>query len=137
MVGALFAVLVIGVGLGLLERLMLPGRHGLLKVLWRDLTLLPRMAIGAVPGRLGFARILMRDVELRWETGASLIGAYGGYFVGRAFDHTTGGPPSVLRWTLCIVGAAIFGAIAMASGVIERTAITRQLGIHRTHESVR
>jgi hypothetical protein len=113
-----------------LGRFVLPGRHGLIRVVMRDLKLLPRILIGRVPGRVGVAKILLRDVELRWAMLASLIGAYAGYFAGRSYEMNAYDATADMRWLLSIGGAIALMLLAMAIDVMHRTAPTRRLGIH-------
>lgn len=117
MAGALLAVLVIGVAAGLVGRLFMPGRHGLLNLLRRDLTLAPRL--------------LLRDIETRWEVSAGLIGALLGYALGRIADSQSPFGPSPARWVLAVLGAAVLVLISIVSEVLERQRPTRRLGLHR------
>lgn len=116
MTGAL-AVLVIGTILGLLGRLAMPGRHGLVRVALRDAKLAPRL--------------LVRDIETRWEVGAGIIGGCVGYALGLLYDAQTQLGTTPMRWTLCVLVALVFVAISIASGVIERSDVTRRVGVHR------
>jgi hypothetical protein len=117
----------IGVGLGLVGRFLMPGRHGLIKVVARDLRLLPRIAVGTVPGRVGVARVIGRDVPLRWAVGSGVAGAYAGYFAAEA-----SAPASSLRWLATVAGAVVTLIVVMSVGAWRRTSVTRQLGIHGT-----
>ena len=115
-IGALVVVLCIGSGLGLLGRFVMPGRHGLIRVLFRDTRLAPRL--------------LARDDEVWWELGAGVVGALGGYVAGRCYDGYSLMGATPLRWYLAIVGALVLVGIAIVSGVIERSRWARQLGMH-------
>jgi hypothetical protein len=117
MAGVALAVLAIALVVGFLGRLVMPGRHGLLSLMLRDVRFV--------------RRFVMDDVELRWEMGASLLGTVVGFLAGRAFDAfaaTTSSAPAVVA----VVGSVLFTAIAVVSGVIERSRFTRKLGIHRS-----
>ncbi|HUR78669.1 MAG TPA: hypothetical protein VMZ22_12035 [Acidimicrobiales bacterium] len=117
MAGALLAVLTIGVVIGLIGRLTLPGRHGLAYVLRRD----PRHA----------PRLLSHDAEARWEVTAGLMGALGGYIIGRLADAQAAFGPSPTRWVLSVIGAVVLVSISVASEMIERSRYTRRIGMHR------
>lgn len=117
MAGALLAVLAIGFVAGLVGRLVLPGRHGLVHLLRRDPKLAPRL--------------FTHDVETRWEVSAGLIGALGGYLVGRIADAANPFGPTPLRWILCVAGAIVLVIISIASEMIERSRYTRRVGMHR------
>ena len=117
MAGALLAVLVIGVGTGLVGRLLMPGRHGLAFVLRRD----PKVA----------PRLLIRDIETRWEVSAGLFGALGGYLVGRLIDAQSPFGASPARWYLAVLGAVVITTISIVSEMIERSRISRRAGMHR------
>ena len=117
MVGGFLVVLGLGAAVGLLGRLVMPGRHGLLLVALRDPKLLPRL--------------LKRDDEVRWEVSAGVLGATMAYLVARALVSAAQSGPSPARWWMAILGAAVVVGIAVASGVIERSKPTRRLGTHR------
>jgi uncharacterized membrane protein YeaQ/YmgE (transglycosylase-associated protein family) len=117
MAGALLAVLVIGVVAGLVGRLFMPGRHGLVNLLRRDLKLAPRL--------------LVRDIETRWEVAAGAFGALGGYMLGRIADAQSPFGPSPARWVLAVVGACVLVLISIASEILERQRPTRRLGMRR------
>ncbi|HVT76750.1 MAG TPA: hypothetical protein VHD87_06940 [Acidimicrobiales bacterium] len=115
MIAALVLVLCVGAAVGFVGRLVVPGRHGLLRVLFRDTRLAPRLVAA--------------DDEVWWEVGAGALGAVGGYIAGRLYDGYTLLGPSTMRWYLAVVGAAVMVGIAIASGVIERKRWTRRLGL--------
>src|SRR5688500_18611699 len=112
MAGALLFELLVGVSVGLVGRLLMPGRHGLVHVMWRD----PRLA----------PRLWTHDTETRWEVGAGILGGVGGYVVGRLFDAQAALGATPVRWILCVVGAFVLVGISVASGVIERSRYTRR-----------
>jgi hypothetical protein len=116
MIGALVVVLCIGSGIGLLGRFVMPGRHGLVRVLLRDTRLAPRL--------------LAHDDEVWWEVGGGVLGALGGYVVGRWYDGYSLLGSTPLRWYLAVIGALVLVGIAIVSGVIERSRWTRELGLH-------
>ena len=115
-IGALVVVLCIGSGLGLLGRFVMPGRHGLVRVLFRDTRLAPRL--------------LARDDEVWWEIGGGVFGALGGYVAGRWYDGYSLMGTTPLRWYLSVIGALVLVGIAIVSGVIERSRWARRLGMH-------
>ena len=118
MLGAFLAVLAIGAVLGLLGRMVVPGRHGLMLVVRRN----PRLA----------PRFLLRDPEARWELGAGWLGGLMGYFLGRAYDAQLPFGPTPVRWYLAVMGSLVIVGISIAAGVIERSKTTRRLGMrHR------
>jgi hypothetical protein len=115
-IGALVVVLCIGSGIGLLGRFVVPGRHGLVRVLFRD----TRLA----------SRLLRHDDEVWWEVGAGVLGALAGYVAGRLYDGYSLLGATPLRWYLAVVGSLVLVGIAILSGVIERSRWTRRLGMH-------
>ena len=117
MLGALLSILIIGAVLGTLGRMVVPGRHGIVLVVRRN----PRLA----------PRFLIRDPEARWELGAGWLGGVMGYFLGIAYDAQVGLGASPARWYLAIIGSAVIVGISVASGVIERSKMTRRMGMHR------
>jgi hypothetical protein len=114
MAGVILAVLVTAFTVGFVGRLVMPGRHGLMRLMWSD----PRLV----------RRFVVRDVELRWETGAGLLGATAGYTAGRVFDAWAGSTTET-RWVLLVVLSVVFTGISIASGVIENSRFTREMGI--------
>ena len=114
MAGALLAVLVIGVAIGLVGRLLMPGRHGLAFVLRRDPKLAPRL--------------FMHDIETRWEVSAGVFGAMLGYVIGRFLDAQSPFGASPARWVLAVLGAVVITGISIASEVIERGRVSRRTG---------
>ncbi|MEY2426544.1 MAG: hypothetical protein QOI61_2116 [Actinomycetota bacterium] len=117
MVGGFVVVLGLGAAVGMIGRLVMPGRHGLLLVALRDPKLLPRL--------------LKHDGEIRWEVTAGVLGASVAYLVGRAYDSAANVGPSPTRWWLSAIGATVVVGIAVVSGVIERLEPTRRLGTRR------
>jgi len=125
MIGSMFAVLGVGIGIGLLLRFVVPGRHGLVKVVVRDIKLLPRMLAGSVPGRIGIFKILGRDVDLRSTLWLAVAGTYGGFFAGRHYYSMYS-----MRWVLGIAGAIVLDVLYMIVSRLVHSAKTRRLGIH-------
>jgi hypothetical protein len=115
-IGALLVVLCVGSGIGLLGRFVVPGRHGLMRVLVRDTRLAPRL--------------LAHDDEVGWEVGGGVLGALAGYVAGRWYDGYSLLGTTPLRWYLAVVGALVLVGIAVASGVIERKRWTRRMHLH-------
>jgi hypothetical protein len=118
-IGALFVVLCLGSGIGLVGRFFVPGRRGLLHVLFRDTRLAPRL--------------LAKDDEVGWEVGGGVLGALGGYIAGRWYDGYSLLGNTPLRWYLAVIGALVLVGIAIVSGVIERSRWTRNMGLHERH----
>ena len=116
MIGALLVVLCIGTVVGLFGRFVTPGRHGLVRILFRDTRLAPRL--------------LARDDEVWWEIGGGVLGALGGYIAGRWYDSHSLFGATPMRWYLAVFGAVMLASIAIASGVIERSRWTRNMGLH-------
>lgn len=111
-------VLCIGSVVGLLGRFAVPSRHGVVRVPFRDARLAPRL--------------LTDDDEVNWEIGGGVLGALGGYIAGRWYDsYSFGATP--MRWYLAVFGAIVLVGIAIASGVIERSRWTRNMGLHEPH----
>jgi hypothetical protein len=131
MVGSMFAVLGVGIGMGLVMRFIVPGRHGLVKVVIRDTKLLPRILAGSVPGRIGILKILGRDVDLRWTLLLSLAGAYGGFFAGRNNYSMYS-----MRWIFAIGAAVVLDVLYMIVARLAHSAKTRRLGIHGQRASL-
>jgi hypothetical protein len=117
LIGALVLVLCVGAAIGLLGRLAVPGRHGLLRVALRDAKLVPHL--------------LRHDDEVLWEVGGGSLGALGGYIVGRWYDGYSLLGATPLRWYLALFGALLLVGIAIVSGIIERSRWTRRLGVHQ------
>jgi hypothetical protein len=122
--GAVFAVLGIGLLIGFLGRLVMPGRHGLVLVVLRDLKLLPRIVIGTVPGRGGVVKVIARDLPLRWCLVSGIAGGFAGYLIGRGYL------PTDMNWIWAISGAIVVLAVLMPANTIKRTMPTRRLGVH-------
>lgn len=117
----------IGIGLGLIGRLMLPGRHGLALVVARDAELLPSILTGTVPGRTGVLKILIRDIGLRWTMVASMAGTFVGYFVSRQYASS---PARGFYWAIAVIGGVALVAMYYALNGLVRTSKTRRLGVH-------
>lgn len=115
-IGALLVALCIGAVVGLVGRFVMPGRHGLLHVAFRDTKLMPRL--------------LRHDDEVWWEVGGGVLGAVGGYLGGRWLDSFSPfGGATAMRWYGAVIGAFVLVGIAIVSGVIERSRDTRRLGL--------
>ena len=110
-------MLVIGLVAGLVGRLLMPGRRGLAHLLRRD----PKLA----------TRLFLRDIETRWEVAAGVLGAVGGYVLGRFADTQSPFGPSPARWVLAVLGAVVLVMISIASEILERQRATRRLGLHQ------
>lgn len=126
--GEMFGVVGIGIGMGLVGRFVMPGRHGLIKVVARDLKLLPRLATGTVPGRVGVLKVIARDVPLRWSIAFSVIGSVLGYVGSEAYF----GEETRAAWPSTILGGVILLVLLMLGSSLVKTSRTRRLGIHRS-----
>lgn len=115
--GGMLVALIVGITMGVVGRLAMPGRRGLVQVLRRDPKRTPRL--------------LTQDLETRWEVSFGAIGGVGGYGLGRIFDAQAAFGPTAARWLLCLLCAAVMVCISIASEVIERQRMTRRIGMHR------
>jgi hypothetical protein len=122
----ILGVLGIGILLGLVGRFVMPGRHGLVKVVARDMGLLPRMVTGSVPGRRGVIKTVIADVPLRWTLLVGVVGSFVGYLVGGRFITANGAD-----WGLSVAGAVALLALSAFGLTFQRTARTRRLGLRR------